>query len=108
MKTESLKATFLSVLAFGLLLANITAKTITSNEGQPQAIFAAVATGGSLAAVADAVGAGMLSGLSIDVEELAPAFALAGSGATMAEVLVCLGEILAVGAGIGILLAIAG
>lgn len=61
-----------------------------------------------MAAVGDAVGAGMLSGLSIEVEELAPAFALAGSGATMAEVLVCLGEILAVGAGIGILLAIAG
>lgn len=110
MKTESLKAAFLSVLAFGLLLVNIIlpAKTITSNEGQPQAIFAAVATGGSLAAVADAVGAGMLSGLSTEVEELAPAFALAGSGATMAEVLVCLGEILAVGAGIGVLLAIAG
>lgn len=110
MKAESLKTTLLSVSAFGLLLVNIIlpAKTITSNQEQPQAIIACVASGGSLATFLPTLGQGVLAGLTIDVEELAPAFALAGSGATMAEVLVCLGEILAVGAGIGVLLAIAG
>ncbi len=109
MKTESLKTVFLSVLAFGLLLVNIIlpAKTITLNQEQPQAIIACVASGGSLATFLPTLGQGVLAGLTIDVEELAPAFALAGSGASMGEVVAMLFSILGVGLGVGVVLGLA-
>ena len=108
MKTEILKKSLLSLLAVGLLVVNIMlpSKTVTQEE-RPQAIIAVVASGGSLATFLPTLGQGILAGITIDVEELAPAFALAASGATMGEVVGMLFSILGIGLGVGVVLGLA-
>ena len=77
------------------------------NDDQPAAIIALIASGGDISKAGEGALGGLITGLTVDVEELAPAFTAAAAGASVAEVAGILVGIMGVAAGIGAVFAIA-